>query len=105
MTAALTPEIALAYLGELTVDVRAVAVLGPNGDAVAGQVALAVRARALSAAPGVHRVAAADGTLLLARNAAGAAIAVLAGNTAVLPLLEHDLARVAEALVVPDSQS
>ena len=105
MTAALTPALALAYLDELSVDVRAAAVLGPSGDVLAGEAALAGRARDLSAAPGIHRAPAPDGTLLLARGARGAAIAVVAGDRALPELLEHDLGRIVDALVMPDSPS
>jgi hypothetical protein len=105
MTAALTPQLALAYLGELSVDVRAAAVLGPDCALLAGDASLGGRAGAAPAAPGVHRVPGPDGTLLVARAPAGAAIAVLAGDRALLPLLEGDLARIAAALVVPDRPS
>jgi hypothetical protein len=42
----------------------------------------------------------ADGTLLLACGARGAAIVVLAGPRALMSLLGHDLARVAQELDV-----
>lgn len=105
MTAALTPQLALAYLGELTVDVRVAVVLGPDGAVLAGDAALAARANALPAVAGVQRAADAAGTLVVARAAAGAAIAVVAGDRALLPLLEGDLARIAAALALPDFPS
>jgi hypothetical protein len=103
MTAPLTPALALAYLGELSVDVRAAVVLDAAGEPLAGDVGLAARARELSAPasgadapdPGVRRSVAADGTLLVARAPDGGAIAVLAGPCALLSLLGHDLANVA----------
>jgi len=39
--------------------------------------------------------------VLLARGSDGLAIAVSAGPNALTPLLEHDLARIAAALVAP----
>ena len=44
MTARLDPPAALAYLRSLSTDVRAAAVLGPEGDVLAGDPALAGRA-------------------------------------------------------------
>ncbi|HEX7292795.1 MAG TPA: hypothetical protein VF250_16865 [Conexibacter sp.] len=96
MTAPLTPALALACLQELSVDVRAAVVLDPDGVPLAGDGQLADRARALLAG-GTARVAA-DGPLLAARTPGGGAFAVLAGDFALLPLLRHDLARLAEAL-------
>lgn len=112
MTAALTPALALAYLGELTVDVRAAVVLGPGGEPLAGDAALAPRALALLEAPGesappvaggtpaaaVRTTREGDGTLLVACGDGGGAIAVLAGPCALVSLLGHDLADVAGRL-------
>jgi hypothetical protein len=96
MTASLTPALALAYLRELSVDVRAAVVLDPAGRPLAGEADLGARVRELlaSAAKGV----ASEGPLLAARTADGGAIAVLAGSRAVVSLIEHDLAETAEAL-------
>jgi hypothetical protein len=96
MTAPLTPQLALAYLRELSVDVRAAVVLDPEGSAVAGDTAIASRAR--DAIPGDAAVVSAAGGLLVARTPDGGAIAVLAGDFALVPLLEHDLATVAQTL-------
>jgi len=96
MTAPLTPTLALAYVQELSVDVRAAAVLGPDGGILAGDGQLADRARALAAAG--QGALLADGPLLLARLADGGCLTLLAGDFALLPLLRHDLARLAEAL-------
>ena len=103
MTAALTPALALAYLDELSLDVRAAVVLGGDGRPLAGDAALAPRARELLAAAGgagegVLEQGAADGTLLAARIPAGGGIAVLAGPFALVSLLGHDLGRVAQAI-------
>jgi hypothetical protein len=93
----LTPELALAYLRELSLDVRAAVVLDAAGAPLAGDAALA--ARAAEALPdgesaGSWSVAGADGALVLARSRGGLAIAVTAGARTLLPLLEHDLKRV-----------
>lgn len=105
MTAALTPTLALAYLRELTVGLRSAAVIGADGSPAAGDSALAARAAAVEAPPGgVQRTPIEDGTLLVARSSTGAAIAVVAGDSAVLELLELDLRRVAESLTTSDSQ-
>ncbi|MCW3063868.1 MAG: hypothetical protein JWN32_1040, partial [Solirubrobacterales bacterium] len=50
MTSALTPDLALAYLGELTSDIRASVLLGADGELLAGDEALVEPARALLAA-------------------------------------------------------
>jgi hypothetical protein len=97
MTASLTPALALAYLRELSLDVRAAVVLDAAGEPLAGDAALAPAARALLGS-GAGRRPAAGGTLLLARTAGGGAIAVLAGPLSLLPVLEQDLATAAQAL-------
>ncbi|HEU4701609.1 MAG TPA: hypothetical protein VFS37_03935 [Conexibacter sp.] len=96
MTAPLTPSLALAYLHELSVDVRAAVVLDPDGRPAAGDGQLADRARALL--PSGPGTVARDGSLLVARTSDGGGLALLAGDFALLPLLEHDLGRLAEAL-------
>lgn len=99
MTTALTPAQALAYLGELTVGLRAAAVIGPDGALLAGDARLARRAAAAAAdAPGVVRRAEGDGTLLAARGRDGTTVAVLAGEEAFLALLAHDVRRLVECL-------
>lgn len=97
MTAPLTPALALALLRELSVDVRAAVVLDAGGAPLAGDGELAARAGALLAADGAPL--ATEGRLLAARLPDGRALAVLAGDFALLPLLRHDLATLAEALV------
>jgi hypothetical protein len=111
MTSPLTPALALAYLHELSVDVRAAAVLDGAGAPIAGDAALAPRAQALLGAEnarssGEHCVSTTiepDGPLLVARTPDGGAIAVLTGSTALPSLLEHDLAAAARALVTTAS--
>lgn len=96
MTAALTPALALAYLRELSLDVLAAVVLDAAGDPLSGDATLGVAARDLLArGDGPFD---ADGPLLVARTPDGGAIAVLAGDFALISLLEHDLAAVAGAL-------
>lgn len=97
MTAALTPALALAYLRETSLDVRAAVVLDSTGAVLAGDAGISGRARALlpTAASGA---VARDGDLLCARTRDGGAIALLAGDFALVPLLEHDLAQAAAAL-------
>jgi hypothetical protein len=99
MTASLTPALALAHLQELSVDVRSAVVLDAEGQPLAGDGQLADRARALLATGSAP--IAADGPLLVARTPGGPALAVLAGDFALLPLLEHDLATLAQALADP----
>jgi hypothetical protein len=96
MTAPLTPALALAYLRELSLDVRAAVVIGPDGRELAGDGQIADRARALLARS--DAAVACEGPLLAARTAGGGGLAVLAGDFALTALLEHDLARLAEAL-------
>jgi predicted regulator of Ras-like GTPase activity (Roadblock/LC7/MglB family) len=97
MTAPLTPALALAYLRELSVDVRAAVVLGADGRPIAGDTQFAPSVREMTTA-GEERRVEAGGTLLAARTADGGAIAVLAGDSCPLGLLEHDLAAAAAAL-------
>lgn len=96
MTAPLTPALALAYLRELSVDVRAAVVLDAAGQSLLGDSELAAAARELLA--GRDGQLARAGQLHVARTPDGGAIAVLAGDLAVVPLIEHDLGRVAQAL-------
>ena len=96
MTAPLTPALALAYLSELSVDVRAAVVLDRAGAVLAGDEALAPRARALLATAAASPASAGD--LLVARAHDGGAIAAVAGDFALLPVLEHDLRAAAAAL-------
>ena len=97
MTVPLTPALALAYLHELSVDIRSAVVLDAAGDLLAGDAELAEKARELLASAGTD--SAADGPLHVVRIPEGGAIAVLAGDLALASLLRHDLAAVAAALV------
>ncbi len=95
MTASLTPALALAYLQELSLDVRAAVVLDPAGQPLAGDTDLASRARDLLAASDASTSV---GSLLVARAPDGGAIAVLTGPCALMSLVEHDLAEMARSL-------
>lgn len=99
----LTPSLALAYLRELSLDVRAAVVLDAAGEPLAGDAPLASRARTAlggeGGSAGVVRVPGDGETLLAVRTADGCAIAVVAGELAVLTLLAHDLEAVRDALV------
>lgn len=97
MTASLTPALALAYLQELSVDVRAAVVLDAAGQLLAGDAALALAVRELLPA-GAARRAVEGGTLLAVRTAEGGAIVALAGPLSLLPVLERDLAVAAQGL-------
>jgi hypothetical protein len=101
MTATLTPALALAYLRELSTDVRAAIVLDAAGERLAGDDELAAAARWLlgaGSAAAIREQPAAEGTLLALRARDGCAIAVIAGDRALLGLLRHDLERTLEAL-------
>ncbi|MFL5818635.1 MAG: hypothetical protein ACJ76L_13690 [Conexibacter sp.] len=97
MTAPLTPALALAYLRELSLDVRTAVVLDPTGRPLAGDADLASRARDLLESSRASRASA--GPLLAARAPDGGAIAVLTGPRALMSLVEHDLAEMANGLV------
>jgi hypothetical protein len=102
MTASLTPALALAYLQELSLDVQAAVVLDPAGQPLAGEAALASRARDLLRTSGRSS---SNGSLLVARASDGGAIAVLTGPHALVSLLEHDLAEMASLLVTAPEAS
>jgi hypothetical protein len=106
MTSALTPSIALAYLRELSTDVRAAVVLDAAGERLAGDPSIAAAARTLAAAMGEGRDAAAatelavrapSGVALAVRSPA-LAIVVAAGPQTLVPLLLHDLRTVLDDL-------
>lgn len=103
---ALTPELALAYLGELSTDIRAAAVLGADG-AVAAQSGFedddADRVKSLVADLFDHATAAAGGTappqvevslpegVIYGVREQGWTIAVVAGRFALSSLMFYDL--------------
>jgi len=94
MTTALTPDLALAYLGELSTDIRAAVVLDASGERLAGDAALAGPIRALLAAapaPGVEVLTARGG--VFAARGVHHALAVVTGRFALPALLRHDTRR------------
>ena len=91
--AALTPELAVDYLRELSADVREVAVLTAAGEPLAGAPELARAAqRLLAAAPDAAEieVATAGGAIHAARSAEHAVVAVC-GRFALPALIRYDL--------------
>jgi hypothetical protein len=94
--AVLTPTAALAWLGSLTIDVRAAAVLDASGALLAGDAVLGRRAAAaLAAAADAAEVR--DGDLLAVRSGAHAVAAAL-GPYALAGLARLDLGAAAAAL-------
>jgi len=94
MTApSLTPALALAYLRELSLDVRSAVVLDAENAVLAGDSDLASRARALldGAEAGENVARTEGGATLAVRAPNGLAIVVVAGPLALEPLLLHDL--------------
>lgn len=102
----LTPELALAYLGELSTDIRAAVALGAGGERLAGHPALAGPARDLLAradAPLVE-VETPRGSVVAAR-AGDHAIAVVVGRGALLALVRYDVRRVLRDLAGDERQA
>lgn len=107
MTASLTPALALAYLRELSTDIRAAVVLDAQGEPLAGDAALAVPALELLAAAqatadpssGVRIARGAGEALLAAGGDGGLAIAVVAGKRAQTALLAHDIRAALDDLI------
>jgi hypothetical protein len=93
MTPALTPARALDYLRELSADIRDGAVLGADGELLAGPEALAAPARELLAAAGedtdIH-VTTGDGAVFLARDERHV-IVLACGRLALPSLARYDL--------------
>jgi hypothetical protein len=93
MPPALTPPLALAYVHELSADVRAGVVLDAAGELLAGPPALADAARALLAAGGDAaelEAADANGVVCAARTERHAAVAVC-GRFAIPAVVRQDL--------------
>ena len=89
----LTPQLALDYLRELSADIRAGVVLGPDGALLAGPEAMHEPARDLLNASGDAKelqVTTADGNVYAARNDQHA-IAVVCGFFALPSLIRYDL--------------
>jgi hypothetical protein len=91
MAPLLTPADALAYLDQLSADVRAGAVLAADGELLAGDPALAARGRELlSGAEPELEVPTGEGTLYGARSGTHAVV-VACGRFALSGLQRHDL--------------
>ena len=95
MTTSLTPDLAIGYLRQLTVGLRAAIVLDADGRTLAGDPALEDPARELLAAAGddAIEVVTPDGAVLAARSQRHAAVVATEPRT-VPELLVHDLRRV-----------
>src|SRR3954470_13680214 len=88
VTAALTPELAIAYVRELSADVRAAVVLAADGRLLAGPEALAAPARELLAVAGDRQdvgVRTAGGVVLAARGPAHALVAAAGPHSLIGP--------------------
>lgn len=104
MGAALTPELALDYLSELSADVRAGVVLDPTGARLAGMASLAAPAAlALAALGGAREGQAllADGAVFASRGT-GLALVLVCGPRALPELARHDLRLVLSDLEAGD---
>jgi hypothetical protein len=102
VTAALTPELAIAYVRALSADVRAAVVLDAGGSRLAGPVALEAPARVLLAAAGEAAdvaVRTPDGLVLAARTPAHA-IVVAAGPLSLVGPSAIDARRAVEGLTM-----
>jgi hypothetical protein len=100
MTTALTPELALAYVRELSADVLGGVVLDAAGALLAGEPALVEPARALLAlapdAPEIHGATPAGG--VFAARDGERAIVVATGRFALARVTRHDLRTALAAL-------
>jgi hypothetical protein len=106
VTSALTPELAVGYLRELSADIRAAVVLDAAGEPLAGAPELTAPARALlAAAPDAAEieVAAPGGVIHAARSETHAIVAVC-GRFALAALIRYDL-KVVLAELAPGSGS
>jgi hypothetical protein len=97
MTAALTPVLALAYLSELSADVRAAIVLDAGGDVLAGDHAMGEAAREFLAHAPVVRALTERGGAFGARDDRHA-IVIATGPLALPNLAIHDLLAALAAL-------
>ena len=93
MTAALTPELAVDYLRELSADIEAVAVLTPGGEPLAGDPEVTSAARALlEAAPDAAEIEVATGSgAVHAARSAEHAVVTVCGRFALPALIRYDL--------------
>jgi hypothetical protein len=103
---ALTPERALAYLGELSTDIRAAVVLSAAGERLAGPAALAEPARAMLAACSgpLIEVETPRGSVVAGRSERHA-LAVVLGRQALPALVRYDVRRVLSDLEGPIAEA
>jgi hypothetical protein len=98
MTASLTPDLALAYVRELSADIRAAVLLDAHGQRLAGPDALAAAARELLGdTPGELEARTDAGVVFAARDRDHQLVAVT-GPFALPGLTRHDLRTVLRAL-------
>jgi hypothetical protein len=92
---ALTPERALAYLGELSTDIRAAVVLSAAGERLAGEEQLAAPAKAILDAidAPLAEVDTPRGSVVVARSERHA-VGVVVGRLALPALVRYDVRRV-----------
>ena len=90
MLPALTPELAVAYVRELSADVRAVAVLAADGTLLAGDAAVAAAARPLLGAGAEAEAVSASGVVCTARDDRHALVAAC-GRFALPAVVRSDL--------------
>lgn len=110
MPAALTPELALSYVRELSADVRDGVVLDSSGTRVAGSAGLVAQAHALLGPPETSpelggsdslKTAVADDRRLFGMRSAKHSIVVLTGRHAMPAVVRLDLAAVLSRLDSP----
>lgn len=101
MVAALSPQRALAYIGELSTDIRAAVVLDHTGECVAGEAGLAeeVRGLLIDNEPLVD-ASGPRGRMFAARGQTHS-VGVLTGRFALPALVRHDLRKVLDDLAPP----
>ena len=93
MTPALTPDLALTYLRELSTDIRSGVVLAADGSLLAGSETLAAAARELLAAAGdaVGAEVVTDNAAVFTARSARYAVLVVCGRFALPALVRYDL--------------
>jgi hypothetical protein len=106
-SAGLSPDLALAYVRELSADVRAGVVLSAAGERLAGDEALGAPARALLAAADAGApdiaVRTASGVVIAARAQGGAAIVVACGPHAIEAVTALDARTAIDAMDSPST--
>jgi hypothetical protein len=98
MTAAFTPDLALAYLRELSADIRASVLLDARGERLAGPEALVAPARALLRDAPAELEARTDAGAVFAARDGDRQLVAVTGPFALPGLTRHDLRTVLRAL-------